>query len=207
MLKDRKIKNFLDLLASKAATPGGGSVAALTGAMGAGLLSMVGNLTTGKEKYKDVEDRIKELLRRSENLRIEFEGLMESDVAVFNELMAIMKLPRATEEEKEKRDQKMQIALVEAAKVPLAVAQKSKELIDCCKEIAGIGSKNAISDVGVGVLLAEAAFHSAIINVKINLNLIKDEKIKEELNEEINNLTESVKGEKDQVLEVVLRRL
>ncbi|NLL61585.1 MAG: cyclodeaminase/cyclohydrolase family protein [Candidatus Atribacteria bacterium] len=207
MLKDRKIKNFLDLLASKAATPGGGSVAALTGAMGAGLLSMVGNLTTGKEKYKDVEDRIKELLSRSENLRIEFEGLMESDVAVFNELMAIMKLPRATEEEKEKRDQKMQIALVEAAKVPLAVAQKSKELIDCCKEIAGIGSKNAISDVGVGVLLAEAAFHSAIINVKINLNLIKDEKIKEELNEEINNLTESVKGEKDQVLEVVLRRL
>ncbi len=207
MLKDRKIKNFLDLLASKAATPGGGSVAALTGAMGAGLLSMVGNLTTGKEKYKDVEDRIKELLSRSENLRIEFEGLMESDVAVFNELMAIMKLPRATEEEKEKRDQKMQIALVEAAKVPLAVAQKSKELIDCCKEIAGIGSKNAISDVGVGVLLAEAAFHSAIINVKINLNLIKDEKIEEELNEEINNLTESVKGEKDQVLEVVLRRL
>ena len=207
MLKDRKIKNFLDLLASKAATPGGGSVAALTGAMGAGLLSMVGNLTTGKEKYKDVEDRIKELLSRSENLRIEFEGLMESDVAVFNELMAIMKLPRATEEEKEKRDQKMQIALVEAAKVPLAVAQKSKELIDCCKEIAGIGSKNAISDVVVGVLLAEAAFHSAIINVKINLNLIKDEKIKEELNEEINNLTESVKGEKDQVLEVVLRRL
>ena len=207
MLKDQKIKNFLDLLASKAATPGGGSVAALTGAMGAGLLSMVGNLTTGKEKYIDVEGQIKELLGKSESLRAEFERLMESDVVVFNELMAIMKLPRATEEEKEKRNQKIQIALVEAAKVPLAVAQKSKELIDYCQAIAGIGSKNAISDVGVGVLLAEAAFHSAIINVKINLNSIRDEKIKEELNEEIDNLTKSVKGKKDQVLEVVLERL
>lgn len=207
MLKDQKIKIFLDLLASKAATPGGGSVAALTGAMGAGLLSMVGNLTAGKEKYADVEGQIKELLEKSESLRAEFEGLMENDVAVFNELMSIMKLPRTTEEEKEKRSQKIQIALVEAAKVPLAVAQKSSELINLCQEIAGIGSKNAISDAGVGVLLAEAAFHSAIINVKINLNLIKNEKIKKELNDEIINLTESVKDKKDQVLEVVLQRL
>ena len=207
MLKDQKIKSFLDLLASKAATPGGGSVAALTGAMGAALLSMVGNLTIGKEKYKNVEGQIKELLGKSESLRAELTELMESDVAVFNELMAIMKLPRATEEEKEKRNQKMQVALIEAAKIPLMVAQKSCELISLCQEIAGIGSKNAISDAGVGVLLAEAAFHSAIINVKINLNLIKDEKVKKELNDEIASLTESVKGKKDQVLEVVLRRL
>lgn len=207
MLKDQKIKNFLDSLASKAATPGGGSVAALAGAMGAGLISMVGNLTTGKEKYMDVEGQIKELLGKSEGLRTEFERLMEDDVAVFNEFMATMKLPRDTEKEKEKRNQRIQIALIEAAKVPLAVAQKSKELIDCCQEVADIGSKNAISDVGVGVLLAEAAFHSAIINVKINLNSIKDKKIKEKLNEEIDNLTKSVKGKKDRVLEVVLQRL
>ena len=207
MLKDQKIKKFLDSLASKAVTPGGGSVAALAGAMGAGLISMVGNLTTGKEKYMDVEGQIRELLGKSEGLRAEFEELMEDDVAVFNELMATMKLPRATEGEKEKRDQKIQIALIEAAKVPLAVAQKSKELIDYCQEIADIGSKNAISDVGVGVLLAEAAFHSAIINVKINLNSIKDKKIKEKLNEEIDNLTKSVRGKKDQILEVVLKRL
>lgn len=207
MLKDQKIKNFLDQLASQSATPGGGSVAALTGAMGAALLSMVGNLTIGKEKYQDVEGKIKELLKKSENLRARFEELMEKDVEVFNELMAIMKLPRMTEEEKEYRNGKMQVALKEAAQVPLAVAEKSKELIDICQEIAGIGSRNAISDAGVGVLLAEAAFDSAIINVKINLNLIKDEKIKKELINKIENLTGLVKGKKEKVLELVLQRL
>lgn len=207
MLKDQKIKNFLDQLASQSATPGGGSVAALTGAMGAALLSMVGNLTIGKEKYQDVEGKIKELLKKSENLRARFEELMEKDVEVFNELMVIMKLPRITEEEKEYRNGKMQTSLKEAAQVPLAVAEKSKELIDICQEIAGIGSRNAISDAGVGVLLAEAAFDSAIINVKINLNLIKDEKIKKELINKIENLTGLVKGKKEKVLELVLQRL
>ena len=207
MLKDQKIKNFLDQLASRSATPGGGSVAALTGAMGAALLSMVGNLTIGKEKYQDVEGKIKELLKKSENLRARFEELMEKDVEVFNELMVIMKLPRITEEEKEYRNGKMQVALKEAAQVPLAVAEKSKELIDICQEIAGIGSRNAISDAGVGVLLAEAAYNSAIINVKINLNLIKDEKIKKELINKIENLTGLVKGKKEKVLELVLQRL
>ena len=207
MLKDQKIKNFLDQLASQSATPGGGSVAALTGAMGAALLSMVGNLTIGKEKYQDVEGKIKELLKKSENLRTRFEELMEKDVEIFNELMVIMKLPRITEEEKEYRNGKMQVALKEAAQVPLAVAEKSKELIDICQEVAGIGSRNAISDAGVGVLLAEAAFDSAIINVKINLNLIKDENIKEEHINKIENLTGLVKGKKKKVLEVVLKRL
>ena len=94
MLKDMKIKNFMEMLSSKAATPGGGSVAALTGAMGAALLSMVGNLTVGKEQYKEVEDDIKDLLKKSESLRATLQELMEKDVEVFNQFMAIMKLPR-----------------------------------------------------------------------------------------------------------------
>ncbi|HNR65897.1 MAG TPA: cyclodeaminase/cyclohydrolase family protein, partial [Atribacterota bacterium] len=89
----------------------------------------------------------------------------------------------------------------------LEVARKSKEVIDICLEIARKGNKNAISDVGVGVLLAEAAFHSAIINVKINLNMIKDEKIKKELAQEIESLNNQIKGKKGRVLEVVLQRL
>jgi glutamate formiminotransferase/formiminotetrahydrofolate cyclodeaminase len=195
MLKDQKIKTFLDSLASKSATPGGGSVAALTGAMSAALISMVSNLTVGKEKYRHLENDIKLLLQKSESLRAKLEELMEKDVEVFNQLMAIMKLPRNNEEEKRERNQKMQIALIEAAKVPLEVARKSKELIDICQEIADKGNKNAISDAGVAVILAEAAFDSAIINVKINLNMIKDEKTNHSLTEEINNLNASVKGE------------
>jgi glutamate formiminotransferase/formiminotetrahydrofolate cyclodeaminase len=208
MLKDQKIKTFLDSLASESATPGGGSVAALTGAMSAALISMVSNLTVGKEKYRHLEDDIKLLLQKSESLRAKLEELMEKDVEVFNQLMAIMKLPRNNEEEKRERNQKMQIALIEAAKVPLEVARKSKELIDICQEIADKGNKNAISDAGVAVILAEAAFDSAIINVKINLNMIKDEKTNNSLTEEINNLNaSSVRGEKDRVLEKVLARM
>ncbi|MGE4413121.1 MAG: cyclodeaminase/cyclohydrolase family protein [Candidatus Caldatribacteriota bacterium] len=207
MLKDQKIKTFLDSLASESATPGGGSVAALTGAMSAALISMVSNLTVGKEKYRHLEDDIKLLLQKSESLRAKLEELMEKDVEVFNQLMAIMKLPRNNEEEKRERNQKMQIALIEAAKVPLEVARKSKELIDICQEIADKGNKNAISDAGVAVILAEAAFDSAIINVKINLNMIKDEKRNNSLTEEINNLNASVKGKKDKVLEKVLARM
>lgn len=207
MLKDQKIKTFLDSLASESATPGGGSVAALTGAMSAALISMVSNLTVGKEKYRHLENDIKLLLQKSESLRAKLEELMEKDVEVFNQLMAIMKLPRNNEEEKKIRNQKMQIALIEAAKVPLEVARKSKELIDICQEIADKGNKNAISDAGVAVILAEAAFDSAIINVKINLNMIKDEKTNNSLTEEINNLNASVKGKKDKVLEKVLARM
>ncbi len=207
MLKDQKIKTFLDSLASESATPGGGSVAALTGAMSAALISMVSNLTVGKEKYRHLENDIKLLLQKSESLRAKLEELMEKDVEVFNQLMAIMKLPRNNEEEKRERNQKMQIALIEAAKVPLEVARKSKELIDICQEIADKGNKNAISDAGVAVILAEAAFDSAIINVKINLNMIKDEKRNNSLTEEINNLNASVKGKKDKVLEKVLARM
>lgn len=207
MIKDMKIKNFMDLLASNSATPGGGSVAALTGAMGAALLSMVSNLTIGKEKYQDVESEIKGLLKRSEKLRAQLEELIEKDVEAFNQLIAVMKLPKSNEREKKDREQKIQIALIEAARVPQEVAKKSKELIDICLDMANKGNKNAISDVGVGVILAEAALESAILNVKINLKLIKDESIKKELTEEIQKLTDQVRIEKEKVLEVVMQRL
>lgn len=207
MLKDMKIKNFMDLLASKSATPGGGSVAALTGAMGAALLSMVGNLTIGKESYQDVEDEVKILLRKSETLRAALEELVEQDIEVFNQLMAVMKLPKTNEEEKENRKKQIQTALVDAAKVPLDIAHKCIDVIGVCQKMAERGNKNAISDVGVGVILAVAAFESAIINVRINLKSIKDEVIKTEIREEINNLIAISKEEKERVLETVFQKL
>ena len=207
MLKDQKIKNFLDILASKSPTPGGGSVAALTGAMGSALLSMVGNLTMGKEKYYHVEDDIRKILENSEKLRAEFEDLSEKDIEAFNQFMAIMKLPKETAEQKEIRKQKMQIALVEAANVPLEVARKSQELLSICKEIADKGNKNVISDVGVGVILGQAAFDSAILNVKINLAMIQDEIIKNKIHSEIEMLIGLTKGKKDRVLEIVSKKI
>jgi len=197
----------MDALASKSATPGGGSVAALTGAMGSALVSMVGNLTLGKEKYQEVEDDIKNILKKSEKLRNDLENLMERDIEVFNQFMATLKLPKETKEQKKERKQKIQIALIEAANVPLEVAIKCQELFDICQEIAHKGNKSVISDAGVGVILAQAAFDSAILNVKINLPMIQDEKSKEKLNSEIKNLTNLTREKKDKVLEVVLDKI
>ncbi len=207
MLKDQKIKNFLDTLASKSPTPGGGSVAALTGSMGAALLSMVGNLTIGKKKYIHVEDDIKRLLKRSEILRADFEELMERDTEAFNQFMAIMKLPKETEEQKEDRRKKMQIALIEAANVPLEVARKSLEVLNICQEVANKGNKNVISDAGVGAILAEAALDSAILNVKINLAMIQEEKVKNNLTHEIEVLLGLARGKKDKAVEIVSKKL
>src|SRR6056297_779311 len=207
MLKDQKIKNFLDTLASKSPTPGGGSVAALTGSMGAALLSMVGNLTIGKKKYIHVEDDIKRLLKRSEILRADFEELMERDTEAFNQFMAIMKLPKETEEQKEERRKKMQIALIEAANVPLEVARKSLEVLNICQEVANKGNKNVISDAGVGAILAEAALDSAILNVKINLAMIQEEKVKNNLTHEIEVLLGLARGKKDKAVEIVLKKI
>ena len=207
MLKDQKVSNFLENLASKSATPGGGSVAALTAAMGAALLSMVNNLTIGKEKYQAVEDDIRKLLEKSEKLRNDLEYLIERDVMAFNAFMAALKMPKNNEQQKRERQEKMQNALTEAAHVPLEVAQKSMEVITISDEVAKIGNKNVISDAGVGVILAEAALESALLNVKINLNMIKNENIKDNFTKAISELM-ALKGDlKQKVLKKVEDRL
>ncbi|HZK41136.1 MAG TPA: cyclodeaminase/cyclohydrolase family protein, partial [Atribacterota bacterium] len=181
MLIDKKVSNFLDELASNSPTPGGGSVAALAGALGAALISIVGNLTIGKKKYEDVEEDIKKIISSSEKLRYELSKLMEEDVKAFNNFMATYKMPKETEDEKKIRTEKIQESLIEAAKVPLKVAYKCLEVLSLSREVAEKGNINVISDAGVAALMAEAALESAILNVKINLKMIKDEKVRTEL--------------------------
>lgn len=203
MLIDRKVSKFLDELASNSPTPGGGSVAALAGALGAALLSMVGNLTIGKKKYKDVEDDFKKIISSSERLRYELSQLIEEDVKVFNNFMATYKMPKETEDEKKIRAKKIQKSLIEAAKVPLRVAYKCLDILSLSKEVAEKGNINVVSDAGVAALMAEAALESAILNVKINLRMIKDEKIRTELYSSIKEILLKEKGQKEKVLEMV----
>ncbi|TFB09078.1 methenyltetrahydrofolate cyclohydrolase [Candidatus Atribacteria bacterium MT.SAG.1] len=203
MLIDRKVSKFLDELASNSPTPGGGSVAALAGALGAALLSMVGNLTIGKKKYKDVEDDFKKIISSSERLRYELSQLIEEDVKVFNNFMATYKMPKETEDEKKIRAEKIQKSLIEAAKVPLRVAYKCLDILSLSKEVAEKGNINVVSDAGVAALMAEAALESAILNVKINLRMIKDEKIRTELYSSIKEILLKEKGQKEKVLEMV----
>jgi glutamate formiminotransferase/formiminotetrahydrofolate cyclodeaminase len=175
MYIDQPIRYFMDKLASKSPEPGGGSVAALTGALGAALVSMVGNLTLGKEKYKDVQPRIEQLLIESEKLRSEMQDLIQKDTEAYGALSAVYKMPKNTDEEKTARTAKMQEALKIACQVPFEIGGKSLEIAKLAQRAADIGNVGAVSDAGVAVLLAQACAQSAALNVKINVNSIKDE--------------------------------
>jgi len=207
MLIDKKVSNFLDELASNSPTPGGGSVAALVGALGAALISMVGNLTIGKKKYEGVEEDFKEIISSSEKLRYELSRLIEEDVKVFNDFMATYKMPKETEDDKKVRAEKVQESLIEAAKVPLRVAYKCLDVMILSQETAEKGNINVISDAGVAALMAEAALESAILNVKINLRMIKDEKARTELSSSIKEILLKEKGQKEKVLRIVEQKI
>jgi formiminotetrahydrofolate cyclodeaminase len=164
----------MDKLASKSPEPGGGSVAALTGALGAGLVSMVANLTLGKEKYKDVQPQIEQLLKESEKLRAELQDLIQKDTEAYGALSEVYKMPKNTDAEKAARTSKMQDALKKACQVPFDIGLKALDTAKLAQRAADIGNVGAVSDAGVAVLLAQACAQSAALNVKINVNSIKD---------------------------------
>ncbi len=177
---DQPLRHFMDKLASKSPEPGGGSVAALTGALGAALVSMVSNLTLGKEKYRDVQPQIEQLLKESEKLREEMQGLIQKDTEAYGALSIVYKMPKSTDDEKAARSLKMQEALKEACKVPFEIGLKSLDVARLAERAAAIGNVAAVSDAGVAVLLAQACAQSAALNVKININSIKDESYNKE---------------------------
>ena len=174
MYINEPLSYFMDKLASNSPTPGGGSVAALTGAMGAALVSMVSNLTLNKEKYKDVQPQIEVLLKNSEKLRHEMQDLIQKDIEVFGSLSQVYTMPKNTDAEKAARTQKMQEVLKLACQVPFEIGLKSLDVVKLAQTAAEIGNTQAVSDAGVAALLANACAQSAALNVKININSIKD---------------------------------
>ena len=174
MLKDSSIEQFLDELASSAATPGGGSAAAIIGAQGAALVSMVCNLTIGKKKYADVEAEMKDILAKSEDLRVRLTGMIQDDVRAFDAVMGAYGMAKETDADKATRDGAIQAALKEATDVPLRCCRLAREVIDLALAASEKGNLNVISDAGVGVLAAYAALRSAALNVFINVKMIAD---------------------------------
>ena len=174
MLKDSSIEQFLGELASSAATPGGGSAAAIIGAQGAALVSMVCNLTIGKKKYADVEAEMKDILARSEDLRVRLTGMIQDDVRAFDAVMGAYGMAKESDADKAKRDEAIQSALKEATDVPLRCCRLAREVIDLALAASEKGNLNVISDAGVGVLAAYAALRSAALNVFINVKMIAD---------------------------------
>lgn len=206
-LTDKPVSNFLDELASDAPAPGGGSVAALGGALGAALVSMVCNLTLGKKGYDDVQDDIKGLLAQSEALRRRLAGLLEKDVEAYTGYSVAAKMPRGTDQEKEERAVAMQAALKTATDVPLSIAQAAVEVMDLCRPAAEKGNKWAVSDAGVAVLMAEAALRSAALNVLINLGTLKDEEFVADRRAKLESLLEGKGGMRDEIYDYVVSKL
>lgn len=170
----QKIQEFLDELASDSPAPGGGSVAALCAAMGAALVSMVANLTVGKEKYRENWAEMEQTLARSELLRARFICLMNDDTESFNGFMAAMRMPKDTDEEKAARRAAMENASRAATEVPLATLECCVELAEMANDAMRLGNPNTASDAGSAALLALAAGKAAAYNVRINLPGIKD---------------------------------
>ena len=207
MYIDQPLRHFLDKLASKSPEPGGGSVAALTGSLGAALVSMVGNLTLGKEKYKDVQPQIEELLKASEKLRHEMQDLIQKDTEAYGALSAVYKMPKNTDEEKVARTARMQEALKIACQVPFEIGLKSLEVAKLSLRAAEIGNVGAVSDAGVAVLLAQACAQSAALNVKINVNSIKDEAYNKDTWSRMQDVLQQVAGLERSVMEMTYKKM
>jgi len=174
MMQTQSVQGFLNALSGKSPTPGGGSVAALNGALGAALVRMVCNVTIGKKKYADAEAEAQDILQSATDLQAQLTSLVSDDAAAFDKVMSAFGLPKKTEAEKQARSQTIQAAFKEATLVPLATVKACADVMRLGKEIAEIGNANAISDAGSGVLTAHAGLRSASLNVLINLGSLKD---------------------------------
>jgi len=168
---------------------------------------MVGNLTVGKEKYKDVEEDIRNLLNKSEALIMRLNQLVEKDAAVFEPLAKAYGMPSQTEEEREEKDRVLQEALVQATRVPLAIAECSLEGIRLLDQFARKGSRLAVSDAGVGAIMCKSAIQGAKLNVLINLKLMKDEALKAELKSRMEAVEAEGLSLADQVYQYVEEQL
>lgn len=206
-IKDKSIELFLNELASKQATPGGGSVAAIIGAQSSALTSMVCNLTIGKPKYAEVEDKMIALLKQSESLRETLTGMIKSDIEVFDKLMASYGLPKETEQEKTDRSKQIQAILKEATNVPLECARACAKAIKLSRVAAEKGNIGVISDAGVAAMAGYSALKSAALNVYINAGSIKDKDFANEKLAEIEEIISGMDIEAEEIYQMVKAKL
>lgn len=203
-MKDLTLAQFLERLASSDPTPGGGAVSAIAGAAAGGLLAMVARLSTGKGGDDAALGRT---LALGDAGRAALLDLAGRDAGAFETVMEAMRLPKGTDEEKERRRAAIQKALRGASDVPLEVASRSVALLEASTDLARTGSLNAISDVGVAVLLAHAAVQGALLNVRINLRSIKDQAYTSQAAERARALGQRADVLRDEALAAVSKRL
>lgn len=182
-MQDMNVRALLELTASDAPAPGGGAIAALSGAFGAALAAMVGSLTLGKKGYESVQEEMAETTTKANALAQKLLSAMDEDASSFNGYMAVLKMPKDTEDEKAARRAAMQESLKSASLVPLNTAKTAAEIFPLAEAAVKSGNKNAVTDGLVAAMMARTAVLGALMNVKINLGSIKDEAFVSELRE------------------------
>ena len=207
MMLEQKTTEFIEVLSSAAPVPGGGGASAAVGAFGAALGMMVTNLTIGKKKYADVEEEIRDVRSQLETLRDELMALVDADAEAFEPLSKAYGLPKETEEQKAEKERIMEQALYEASVVPLKIMETVFQSMDLLKLLAEKGSKIAVSDVGVGILFAQAALEGASLNIFINTKLMKQRERAGELNAKAEKLIETGRALRDEVYADVLGKI
>lgn len=193
MYYNSEIQVFLDELGSKNSTPGGGSAAALTGALNAAVVNFIANLTIGKEKYKDVEDEAKSILDESNQIKREMLKMMDEDSEILSKILASYKTGNKAE---------TKIICKDAVEFSLDMTQRAVRLMELTLEISKIGNKMLASDFEVAAYIGDAAVGSAIANIKINLKSLDDEDYKENIKKEYQKLQKKSAELKEEIIKL-----
>jgi formiminotetrahydrofolate cyclodeaminase len=181
MMAEQNMNEFIEVLSSKAAVPGGGGACAYVAAAGMALGSMVANLTTGKKKYAQYQEEIDEILIKAETLSKELVSYMDKDAESFEPLSRAYGLPKDTLQQAEEKERILEQALNAASLTPIELMEKIIEAMKILDRLSIIGSRLAVSDVGAGIQLCKAALNGASLNVFINTKMMKDRARADEL--------------------------
>ena len=199
---EQTCQGFLDALASKAPVPGGGGAAPQVGALGAARCTMVGNYTVGKKKYADVEEDVKALMAKAEDIRARLLALVDADAEAFEPLSKAYAIPK----DDPSREAVMEKCLQDAAATPMAILRLSCEAIDLHREMLDKGSVIMLSDVGTGVVFCQSALQGAALNVRVNTKSMTDRAFAQAMDEEVDALVEKYSVIARQVYDAVMGR-
>jgi formiminotetrahydrofolate cyclodeaminase len=206
MYREKPLQQYLEDLASRQSTPGGGTASALSGSMAAALASMVSRLTLGKAGYEDVQSEIEAIIVQTEQARQRLAELLEEDIAAYGRLSAAYKMPHSTQEERAARSRVIQEHLVGAALVPLEVVETSANLSSFLVRLAEIGNAAVLTDLEIAVMLANAAAMSAAALVRVNLHSMHDSDLANQLQMRVVAALNQVTENGQQAVKMVGRR-
>jgi glutamate formiminotransferase/formiminotetrahydrofolate cyclodeaminase len=202
-LANLSVTGFVDEVSRDTPAPGGGSIAALAGALGSALASMVFNLSVGKGEFDARYDELCELAEKAQALKNDLVGAIDADTEAFNEVITAMRLPKDSAEQQAARSKAIQAGYRSAARVPLRSAELCREVLDLCQAAAELGNEAVMSDAGVGALMAYAGVRGAVHNVRINLPHTGDEAFIEEMNASLGELLSESRALCDAIQEAV----